>query len=103
MKINICGVPYKLIYDDVINERDEGITMGQIYISKCEIHLKKGLTKEIEEETLIHEILHGILDHLGKPELSNDENFVQLITHGIFQHFKIRDSIKLKDKKDNIV
>lgn len=90
-EVTICGIPHKIIYDDVIDEEYGGVVQGKIIYSKCEIHLKKGLTKELEEEVLIHEMIHGILIHLGKSELSDDEEFVQLLAHGVFEHFKIRE------------
>lgn len=41
MIVNICGIPHKVIYDDVIDEEYSGVTQGKIIYSKCEIHLKK--------------------------------------------------------------
>ena len=34
-------------------------------------------TQEAIEQTLYHEVMHGILDTLGKRDLSRDEEFVQ--------------------------
>ena len=89
----ICGIPHKIIYDNVIDENAEGITCGKIIHSNCEIHLRKGLTLEFEKETLIHEMVHGILSHLGKNEMCDDEELVQLLAHGIYEHFDIRKDI----------
>lgn len=91
--INICGVPHNIIYDNVIDEGSEGIISGKIIHSKCEIHLRKGLTPEYEKETLVHEMVHGILLHLGKAEMCNDEELVQLLACGIYNHFEIRKDI----------
>lgn len=93
MNIRICGIPYRLKYEDVIDENEEGIICGKIIPSKNIIKLKKGMTTESEREVLIHEMVHGILNHLGKSELSCDEEFVQLMANAIYNHFEIRDDI----------
>lgn len=41
---------------------------------KVETYQRKELAIE---QTLYHEVVHSILDTMGKHELSNDENFVQ--------------------------
>ena len=90
MKVNICGIPYKIKYKRVIKESEPGICEGIIVYRKQTIYLKKRLGKEIRNETLIHEMVHGILTHIGKGELANDEEFVQLLAHCIYQSFKIK-------------
>lgn len=91
MKVNICGVPYKVKYKKVIKEGQEGICEGLIAYRKQKIYLRKNMPKEITEETLTHEILHGILTHMGKNELTNDEEFVQGLANAIYQSFKVRE------------
>lgn len=90
MKVNICGVPYKVKYKRVIEEEQAGIAEGLIVYRKQRIYLRKNMPKEITEETLTHEILHGILTHMGKNELTNDEEFVQGLANAIYQSFRIR-------------
>lgn len=48
------------------------------------------MTDEEQEEILCHEILHGILVHLGYDELSQDEKLVQAVSNGINQTFEIK-------------
>lgn len=90
MKINICGIPYKVKYKNVLREGDPGICEGCIDYSKQRIRLRKGMPKDIENETLTHEIVHGILQHLGYTDLCNDEGFVQAMANGIAQSFEIK-------------
>jgi len=91
MKIKICGIPYKVKHKKVIQEEEPGIGEGLIIYSKQEIQLRKGLGKEIEQETLTHEIIHGILTHMGRQSLSNDEEFVQGLANAVYQTFKIKE------------
>ncbi len=90
MKVNICGIPYKIKYKRVIQEEEPGIGEGLIIYSKQEIQIREGLAKEIEKETLTHEIIHGILTHMGRQSLSNDEEFVQGLANAIYQTFNIK-------------
>lgn len=45
---------------------------------------------ELIEETLSHEIVHGILVHTGYQEYTGDEKFVQALANAIYQTFAIR-------------
>lgn len=84
MKVNICGIPHKIVYKDVIDEGTEGITQGQIIHSKAKILIKKDLPKEIEKEVIIHEMVHGMLCHMGQDELCDNEEFVQMMANAIY-------------------
>lgn len=90
MQVNICGIKYKIKEKDVINEGDEGIVQGRIEYSKQKIFLKKNLPEQTKEETLVHEIVHGILLHTGWMDLTSNEQFVQSLSNAIYQSFKIR-------------
>ena len=90
MTVDICGIPHEVKYVDSIDEELDGITQGKILYSKGIILIRKDLPKEIENEVLIHEITHGMLMHLGKHDMSSDEEFVQLLAHGINMCFVMK-------------
>lgn len=90
-KVRICGIPHKIKYKDVIDEDVEGIVNGYIEYSKATIYLKKGLPPAFERETLVHEIVHGMLVHTGRQSLSYDEEFVQCLANAINQTFDIKE------------
>lgn len=89
MKINICGIPHEVIEceDSFVAT---AIHFGEIDYKKCVIKIANDMSKEQKEETLCHEILHGILVHLGYDEQSQDEQFVQALGNAINQTFMIR-------------
>lgn len=89
MKINICGIPHEVIEceDSFVAT---AIHFGEIDYKKCVIKIASDMSKEQKEETLCHEILHGILVHLGYDEQSQDEQFVQALGNAINQTFMIR-------------
>ena len=83
--IRICGVTH------TITEHDDNLAtdshLGLIDYVKCEICINKNLTEEAKRETLCHEVIHGILTHIGRNDLSADEAFVQSLGNAIYQSF----------------
>ena len=85
MKVNICGIPHEIIFCDDNFSTDTHY--GQIDYGKAEIRISTNISKEQQGEALCHEILHGILVHIGKGELSQDEEFVNCVSNAIYQSF----------------
>lgn len=84
--IKICGVPYTITeHDDIFNA--DASHFGMIDPVGCEIRINKSLKDPSKRETLCHEITHGILIHIGRTDLSDDETFVQSLGNAIFQSF----------------
>lgn len=89
--VKICGIPHKIILrEDSINVDTH---FGQIDYAKCEIKINKDLSREAMEETLVHEILHGILVHLGYNDEAQNEQFVQAVSNAINQTFVLREEM----------
>ena len=88
MKVKICGIPHEVI------EREDSFDMdshlGQIDYRKAIITLNKDMSAEVKEETLHHEIMHGILVHIGRDDLSMDETFVTALGNAVYQTFQLR-------------
>ena len=88
MKVMICGIPHEIVEcEDVF---DNETHFGQIDYATCKITINKDLCEAEKEETIAHEILHGMLVHLGYDDYSQDEKFVQALSNAINQTFKIR-------------
>jgi len=88
MKVNICGIPHEVKeYEDKF---DVDCHFGQIDHKACEIRINKDMTDKVKDETICHEMVHGILVHLGYDEQSQDEQFVQALGNAICQGFYIR-------------
>lgn len=88
MTVNICGIPHKVIEcEDNFNVDTH---FGQIDYKACEIRINKDMATEAKEETICHEMVHGILVHLGYTEQSQDEIFVQSLGNAIYQGFNIK-------------
>lgn len=89
MVVNICGIPHEVIRAS--DNFDLDAHFGLINYLKAQIVINEKLKGENAKETLCHEMVHGILVHLGYNDLSNDEVFVQSLGNAICQGFEIKE------------
>lgn len=89
MKVNICGVTHRVV--ECEDKFDTDIHFGQIDYKNCEIRINRDITEESKKETLCHEMVHGMLIHLGYQEQSNDEQYVQALANAIYQGFDVKE------------
>ena len=97
MRVNICGISHKVI--EVEDSFDSDMHLGQIDYKKAEIRINKNASSAIKEETICHEVLHGILVHIGRDDLSEDETFVTSLANAIYQGFAVIDLSKIRGEK----
>jgi len=88
MIVNICGIPHTVVEKE--DSFDSDTHFGMINYAKCEIIINKDIPEKAKTETLCHEMIHGILIHIGKQDLASDETFVQTLGNAIFQAFDVK-------------
>ena len=88
MMVNICGIPHKVI--ECKDRFNVDTHFGQIDYKNCEIRINKDMTDANKKETICHEMIHGILVHLGYNDLANNEQLVQALGNAIYQGFSIQ-------------
>ena len=88
MKVNICGIPHKII--ECKDNFDVDTHFAMIDYKACEIHVNEDMSEEAKNEAICHEIVHGMLVHLGYNEQSQDEQFVQALRNAIYQTFDLK-------------
>lgn len=96
MRVNICGIPHKVV--ECEDKFDTDCHFGQIDYKTCEIRINKDISPESKKETLCHEVLHGMLVHIGYAEASQDEQFVQALGNAIYQSFEIKTESEVKNE-----
>lgn len=69
--------------DDHIVVGDKANFLGSIDYENLNIKVKKTLPEEMKNQVLMHEIVHGILNHF-ELTINNDEKQVDLIAKGIY-------------------
>lgn len=95
MKVNICGLPHEVV--EVEDKFNLDCHMGMIEYKDLIIKINKDMHPEEKTETLCHEMIHGILVHLGYTDMSNDEQLVQALGNAIYQGFEVK---KVTDSDD---
>lgn len=89
-EIKICGIPHQIVDVDYIE--GNGCVLGEIEYRSCKIALRKDQTPEMYHQTLIHEVVHGMLVLIGRNDLSEDETFVQTLALAISQTFELKET-----------
>lgn len=101
MIVNICGLPHKVV--ECEDKFDTDCHFGQIDYKTCEIRINKDLSPEAKKETLCHEMVHGILVHLGYNNLSGDEQLVQALGNAVYQGFDIKADAGWRDAINEVL
>ena len=89
MKVNICGITHEVI--ECEDTFDIDTHFGMITYKDAVIKINKDMPVDMKKEAICHEILHGMLVHLGYDEYSQDERFVQALANAINQTFIIKE------------
>lgn len=66
MKVNICGIPHDVV--EVEDTFNVDCHMGMIEYKDCLIKINKNMADAMKKETLCHEMIHGILVHIGRQD-----------------------------------
>lgn len=89
MRVNICGLPHEVV--EVEDKFNMDCHMGMIEYKDLVIKINKDMPDEAKKETLCHEMIHGILVHLGYNDMANNEQLVQALGNAIYQGFDVKD------------
>ena len=84
-RILICGIPHTVEYVD--DNFDIDLHLGQVDYATAKIRINKKASSEVQNEALCHEVLHAMLIHIGRNDLSADETFVQSLGNAISRSF----------------
>lgn len=88
-KVNICGISHDVIYEKDKFQIDD-VKFGYIDYANAKIYINEEIAEPLQIETLCNVIIHGILFHIGKQEISEDKNLVQALANAIYQSFDIK-------------
>lgn len=88
MIVNICGIPHEVI--EVEDSFNIDCHMGMIEYKDLVIKINKDMPEIAKQETICHEMIHGILVHLGFNDYADNEQFVQALGNAIYQGFSIK-------------
>jgi hypothetical protein len=86
-EIDILGVAYKVIQEEDPHNGDGQSVWGLIQYGEQTIRIKKGLPGDVKADTLMHEIVHGVLGRLNYDE-AHSEDYVARLGVGLYQALK---------------
>lgn len=81
-KLKIMATEYAVEEVEQIDKYER--LLGQIDYAEQKIKIDKNISEDMKKETLIHEILHGILEKLGYQELNEEEQKVHSIASTMY-------------------
>lgn len=81
-KVKILATEYRVEEVEQIDKYQR--LLGQIEYTEQVIKIDKNISEDMKKETLIHEIIHGILEKLGYEELNEDEQKVHSIASTMY-------------------
>lgn len=84
-KVKIGSVDYTVTEAAHRNAESNETLCGEIDYFQAVIYINETGTKQTKEQTLLHEIVHGILITMGKGELNEDEAFVDGLSYNLHQ------------------
>lgn len=94
-KVRVFGLDYRIVGMSRSVSESLG-ALGEIDFDRLEIKICEGLADQKEAETLLHEILHGILDATASQETKDgEEALVNRLASGLTS--VIRDNPELID------
>ena len=84
--MKICGHDYKVIikFVDGMKRKDDKMYFGHIQFSTGMIHLWPKARRSVQEESLIHEVLHAIAFH-SNSRADHDEELLEALSGGLYQ------------------
>jgi hypothetical protein len=88
--VRIGHIDYKII---VMDKLTASANYGMFVSEDEEIQLRAGMTPKRTGEVLIHEILHGVVEHQNMQLKDDEERIVTSFAYGLAQ--VIRDNQKL--------
>lgn len=89
MKVNICGIKHEVI--ECEDTFDMDTHFGMITYRDAVIKINKDMPINMKKEAICHEMVHGMLVHIGREDLTNDETLVQGLGNAIAQGFEVKE------------
>ena len=87
MKVNICGIEYT-VEEKPVNFGGENF--GFVSYPDNKIIINSDMSDGMKKVGLFHEILHAMLFHIGRQDMSDDETFVISLSHAMASIFDMK-------------
>lgn len=89
-EVTICGITYLVrLCEDSFDA--DAMHFGQIDYGAAVISINEEISYDLKKQTLFHEMLHGMLVLIGRPEEAHDEQLVQALSNAMYQSFELKE------------
>lgn len=92
--IKILNKDIEVVLDESLNWKEDAVGLSQYRFNKISLQPNvNGTTRQKQDldNTLLHEIVHVMLDCLGRTELRNNEEFVESFSNLLHQVLRDND------------
>lgn len=86
-KVKIGGVQYGIEYIE-FEEDDDVCSFAEIDHALAKITVNSMCNEQIQEISVLHEVIHSVLFNIGEQELNSNEKFVECFTQAWYQVLK---------------
>jgi len=83
-KVKIGGIEYNIEYIE-IPEEDGAYAFAEIDHALARIQVNSVCNEQIQEVSILHEIVHAVLFNIGEQKLNGNEKFVECFTQAWYQ------------------
>lgn len=102
-KVRIGGVDYAIVYEDTVRNAAT-LLYGEINYNNSVIRLSRTDASGFHKQciTLWHEIIHGVVEHLGIDlEHSTEEQIVTALAKGVYQVMQDNPAMFMEEHTDD--
>lgn len=86
-KIKVGGIYYDVEYKELLSESD--VQLGWCRYDKARIEINNTVNKQVQEQTLIHELTHAIVREAGIDDEVDEDNINKI---GLILHQVLKDN-----------
>lgn len=104
MKLNLGSIEYNLMMKDPVEtftdkeKPDEDcVIAGLIVPFRAELYVSPKFEEQVKAQSFWHEVVHGIMDEIGRRDLYDDEGFTEAVAKQLYLLHKNNSVKKIYD------
>lgn len=105
MKLNLGSMEYEIILKNPIeefelekekeNKDEDHVYAGLIVPYDADLYISPEYEAQVKAQSFWHEVMHGVMDEIGRQDLYNDEGLIEAIAKQIYSILKNNDMRKI--------
>lgn len=95
--VRIVGTDYPITMESRLNN-GEKLAYGHIDYEQSQMQINPDYSRQQQEETFLHEVIHGICDKLKIKTVNDDEDVVDGLATGLYAFIKDNPDVFKEEK-----